>query len=477
MPSVVPQHIGELGNSPISAVVAAGPNMMQAPALAEANKEGAAFTKFANSLTNPAASELSRALHDGLSRKLNAPEISLLGVRPRKIGSPYLQFRVTDKSGLLDVQIVVSSGVESGGRAIAILVNKAPVKGFKPKRALPLKPTSRNFWRQPVASVASDILAVIIPQVRHLLTTTPTKLETPDVKDQTPAPTDVQEAHATTEWGLVFDPAAVSGSDETGAPTEPDVMDYEDAYDDFIEKLNDLIDSIFPNDGELKLHVMVNAEHGERDRAKVDIITGSLAQDLIDTFFPSEEKVMRFAVEGSALKAEVTTKTKGTDTYTFTLADSNEATASFTAIGKWEFFEKLGLTKKATFKDLGIARQPDYASFFKFISRVVTDSTLNHQAIQWINSQLSEKLPNLKGWSLEFRGTAQNPMLMLGNGKVAFALLFKPTEVAVVQSAGQRATTIGKWTWEDRCSRLSGAAVIIYLLRVVSNRVAGEYHI
>lgn len=445
------------------------PDLTNAAQMKKASAENGAFSHILQSLANARkTAELVRYLNQALSRIDASSPIRVIPVPPRAPGDSYFTLMLMSADKNLDASIFVSNGTTDGKRSIGLLVRKAPAHAFKQKVLIPLNPSVAVFWARPVMAIANDIFKAIRTNVEHLVkTSTQTHTQETDVST-----VDQKEATAGESWQLEWDPKKT-----TDEGTELDVLDYEDAYDDFVEGLDHLITSLFGESADLKLRAHVVAGEGEKDRTKVDILTGHKGQDLIDTFLPSGDKAMKFSAKDGKLIASVAIGDKPADEFEFTLVSDDEATADTVVIGKWEFLEKVGLKKPASFKDLGIVRPKDYATFLSFMSKISGTPALVTQAKAWLESQRNERLPGLNGWELDFRGNAQTPMILIGNGKSTYALIFKKGEVSFAQSVGNRAAPMGRWTWEDRCARLSCAAVLVYLIRTVSSRISGEYQL
>jgi hypothetical protein len=444
-------------------------DLTNASQMKKASAENGAFSHILQSLANARkTAELVRYLNQALATIDASSPMQVVPVPPRAPGDSYFSLTLVSADKNLDASILVSNGTADGKRSIGILVRKAPVRAFKKKVLLPLNPSVPVFWARPVMAVAKDIFKAIRTTVEHLVkTSTQTHTQETDVST-----VEQKEATAGEGWQLEWDPKKT-----TDEGNELDVLDYEDEYDDFVEGLDHLITSLFGESAELKLRAHVVAGEGEKDRTKIDILTGHKGQDLIDTFLPSGDKTMKFAARDGKLVASVSIGDKPADEFEFTPVSDEEATADTVVIGKWEFLEKMGLKKPASFKDLGIVRPKDYATFFSFMSKVIGTPAIATQAKAWIEAQRNERLPGLDGWEFDFRGNAQSPMFLIGNGKSTYALIFKKNEVSFAQSVGNRATPMGRWTWEDRCSRLSCAAVLVYLIRTVSSRISGEYQL
>lgn len=289
-----------------------------------------------------------------------------------------------------------------------------------------------------------------------------------------------QQATATDDssWSVIWDPSTVTGKDDDGfdAPgSEPQALDYEDAYDEFLDNLNDLIVRAFgTTDTELTLHCATS------EKAKTDRISGNLAQDLIDTFFPNAEKVMKFRLNGNTLVAEILVAGNShTDTYSFNKVAADEATASEVAIGKWEFLPNVfGQRKPADFMEVGSARPKDYSDFLRAISQICSTQELSSKASAWVERNKGhEKLQGLESFAITFRGNKQTPIIMVSNGQVAMALLFKPSGVDMVRSVGTKSQPVGRWTWDARFSRISVVAIITYLLGTLAAQLRGEYQV
>ena len=461
-----------------SLAVAADVNPYDAKKLDAVRAANYAFEQLSLSIArNPKKAPILVALTAQLNRIGSNDKLAAIGIVPGRKGPGFFSFRVGNEQGTLDVTVIVPCNKSPQGRRLALSVTAAPVSS-NPKIQVPFNPDtgSGSVWTQSPTTIAL-LLAKALRQTLNRLTQAPANTDTQETEAVTDTTKNEAQASAD-DWALEWNPATVTSKNPDGTDSgTPDVLDYEDAYDTFLENLNEMVTGAFGDGPELKIRATVGASVSQ-DKTKVDIITGNKAQDLIDTFFPHGDKVMRFRTgyEGK-LQADVTLSGKGqSELYTFDSVDENEANASNIVIGRWEFFDKL-LGKRKTFVELGSVRPKDYKTFFGFIGAVCGNRDIMAEGLRWINAQKHERLPGLVHWNIEFRGNDKTPILMVGDGKTAYALLFKANEVSIARSVGAKAQTIGRWTWEDRCSRLACAAVVIYLLRSLSAQINGEHQL
>ena len=422
---------------------------------------------------NPEQAPFIVELNKQLAALTTKVHLVALGMKPKQPGSGYFSFRLGTKEGTLDMLVIVPCVLDQNKGSLAVLVNKAPVNNQQ-KFQVPFNPGNTSFWEQNLAAIVSKLLTALKPKLATMLALTQNQ------GNNTVTTTNNETTAAADNWDVEWDPEKIrkAAADGTDSTEEPDILDYEDAYEAFLQSLNDLISDAFGDDSELKLKATVTLGNQPQTKSKVDIITGNKAQDILDTYFPQGDKILRFRKgENDSLIAESESKGHAQpDVYEFTLADDTEATASaHVAIGKWEFFEKVGLSKPKSFIDVGGIRPKNYNDLLKFMGIVCGTTEIKDQAHKWIESQRDEKLPSLQGFNIAINGNAQTPIVMVGNSAVAYALVFTKDAVNIARSVNKKSYPVGRWTWEDRCSRLSCAAVLIYLLRTVSSKITSEY--
>lgn len=453
----------------IAAGVVSDPNSLDA-----ALKNNNAFDKIEHDIAvNPEQAPFIVELNRQLAALTSKVHFVAIGMKPKQPGSGYFSFRLGTKEGTLDLLVIVPCVLTQNKVSLALIVNKAPVN-TQQKFQLPFDPGNTSFWEQTLANIVSKIVITLKPKLAAMLATTQNQGTTTVTNNTTTA------AAAEDNWTIEWDPAKIrkASVDGTDSSDEPDILDYEDAYENFLHNLNELISEIFGDDAELKLKADVKLGNVPQNKSKVDIITGDKAQDLLDTYFPQGDKILRFRegdTKGSLLAESEAPGHAQPDIYEFTLADDGEATAVHAVMGKWEFFEKLGLSKPKTFVEIGGIRPKNYTDLLKFMGLVCGNSEITLQARKWIEAQRAEKLPSLRGFTIALNGNAQTPIVMVGNGTTVYALVFTKDAVNIARSVDKKSYPVGRWTWEDRCSRLSCAAVLIYLLRTVSSKITSEY--
>ena len=429
---------------------------------------------------NPQGSPLVRALEKHLNLLKLPVRLDVSGLPTYKPANRVLAFGLRSVDTKFKSTVFVPFTGNGPTASITVAIQVSPKKGFKPRTAIPFAKQLATLWVKPVESIAALLVEALSATLTAQLSTEPDSqtLQETNMSSTTVKPAD-QEASAAenSAWSVVWNAEHVTGKDDDGVDmdgAEPGVLDYEDAYDNFLDNLNDLIARSF---GDSKDELKLRATTGSK--TKVDIISGNLAQDLIDTFFPNDEKVMKFRADGGSLTAEVQVSDNSPiETYTFSVAPADEATASDIAIGKWEFLPGILGGQKADFTSVGSSKPANYAELLKSLGAICANQEMATKASNWIERNRShDKLRGLEGFSIAFRGNEHSPIIMVSNGHVAMALLFKKDSVDMVRSIGAKSQVVGRWRWENSFARISTVGIITYLLGTVAAKVRGEYQV